>query len=321
MSNYLDGIITKQHGSTNASVVFLDVVKYSKRKSIIQQKILDSFNKVLSEAIEFVSAKHVSDSQKQNLNLSSDIIKIPTGDGAAIVFPFQGLQNIQLDFALNFLQSCLAIRNDVSCELFNENGWCNCHDFFDVRIGAADGKIIVFRDVNGNYNVAGNAINMANRVMGLADQQQVIFTNDSFKNMIDMTEDTALENRFTCHGKISVKHDLEIEVCQYTGFGENFLNKNVPLEIEISRRQLKLRTDHPMFGDAKPKSPADQLKVLEIAEILKEMPIPAGFKGMFNTDIADLNPEKVKAIVEAFKAVDKLTGMSGTIIDLPMRDS
>src|SRR5690349_3378252 len=153
MSQHLNSIIQKQHGSTTCSVVFLDVVKYSLRKSIMQQKVVHNLNKVLGQAVEQVSAKHISASQRQNLNLSTDIVKIPTGDGAAVVFPFQGLENIHLDFALSFLNCSVASRGDVVCEVFKKDGWCNCHDFFDVRIGVADGKAIVFKDINGNYNI------------------------------------------------------------------------------------------------------------------------------------------------------------------------
>lgn len=166
MSTYLDNIINKQHGSTIASVVFLDVVKYSMRKSVIQQKVVREFSDIIVKAMDEVSAKHVSDSQKQSLNLLTDVIKIPTGDGAAIVFPFNGLQSIHLDFALSFLSNSVALRGDVTCDIFSKVGWCNCHTFFDVRIGVSDGKAIVFKDINGNYNLAGNTINIASRVMG-----------------------------------------------------------------------------------------------------------------------------------------------------------
>jgi hypothetical protein len=43
MSNRLDDIIAKQHGATNVMVVFLDVLKYSLRKSVIQQRIINAF--------------------------------------------------------------------------------------------------------------------------------------------------------------------------------------------------------------------------------------------------------------------------------------
>src|SRR5271166_4118429 len=170
MSHHLENIISKHHGSTNAWVVFLDVIKYSMRKSVMQQRVVQSFNDILKKTVESVSAMHVTASQKLELNLGTDIVIIPTGDGAAIVFPFQSLSNIHLDFALAFLEHLLTSRGEESCHTFNDNGWCNCHAFFDVRIGVSEGKVIVFKDVNENYNVAGNTINIASRIMGLSDR-------------------------------------------------------------------------------------------------------------------------------------------------------
>jgi hypothetical protein len=68
-------------------------------KSIMRQRVIHAFDSALDQAIKGISAKYVTESQKQNLNLSTDIVIIPTGDGAAIPFPFQRLQNIHLDFA------------------------------------------------------------------------------------------------------------------------------------------------------------------------------------------------------------------------------
>ena len=237
MSTHLDDIINKQHGSTSASVVFIDVSKYSLRKSIIQQRVIQEFNRVLGATIDEIGAKHISESQKQNLNFSTDVVKIPTGDGSAIVFPFQGFQAIHLDFALAFLSQTVASRDSDLCEAFEHNGWCNCHSYFNVRIGLSDGKVIVFRDINGNYNIAGNTINIASRVMNMGDPQQIMLTGDCYRNLIDMTEDTSLEKRFAQHGNISVKHNIDIEICQYIGHGENYISRITPMQVQIALKK------------------------------------------------------------------------------------
>ena len=98
MSKYLDDIIDKQYGATNVMVVFLDIIKYSLRKSVMQQKVINALNAVLQQTFNDISKEYAPDAQKQELNFLNDIIKIPTGDGAAIVFPFQGMENIHLNF-------------------------------------------------------------------------------------------------------------------------------------------------------------------------------------------------------------------------------
>ena len=78
------------------------------------------------------------------------------------------------------MNAAVSSRGSADCQIFTDNGWCNCHEFFDVRIGIADGKAIVFKDINDNYNVAGNPINIASRVMGLGDRQQIILTDEAY---------------------------------------------------------------------------------------------------------------------------------------------
>jgi len=89
-SNHLDDIIAKHHGSANVMVVFLDVIKYSMRKSVIQQRIINAFSDVLQQSCDDISRIYAIDAQNMDVNFANDIIKIPTGDGAAIVFPFDG---------------------------------------------------------------------------------------------------------------------------------------------------------------------------------------------------------------------------------------
>ncbi len=305
MSTYLDNIIDMQHGSTVSSIVFLDVVNFSMRKSVIQQKVIREFSDIIARSMQDVSAKHVADSQRQSLNLLTDIIKIPTGDGAAIVFPCNGLQSIHLDFALSFLSHSTAARGDITCDIFAKKGWCNCHAFFDVRIGVSDGKAIVFKDANGNYNLAGNTVNVANLVMGIADRQQIIFTEESYNNLIDMTEDTKLEKKFTQHGKIRVKHDLEIDVCQYTGSGENFLNKETPAQILDLQKKDTIASASPFFSNKAMQSSDENMRSFEIMGMLKDMPVPPGLAEMMKGDALN-NTDTARVVVEAFKAIDKL---------------
>lgn len=228
MSRHLDDIIEQSRGSASISTTFLDIVAYSKRKTAVQQKIITKFNAVLKRALGTVSAKYVIECQSKNINLATDIIKIPTGDGAAVVFSFSGFHNIALDFACEFLSETLAARGEHQCQEFTDKGWCNCHDFFDVRIGISDGGSIIYKDINGNFNVAGNAINIASRVMGLAERQSILLDSQAFKNITDMTEDVSLDKKFVSLGSVAVKHGLSIDVFQYVGSGENYLNIEKP---------------------------------------------------------------------------------------------
>jgi class 3 adenylate cyclase len=270
MSKHLDDIIAKHHGATNVMVVFLDVIKYSMRKSVMQQRIITAFNEVLQQSCDEMSRHYAPDAQKMDVNFLNDIIKIPTGDGAAIVFAFDGLQNIHLHFAISFLDFAVSKRQNVECPIFSEHGWCNCHNFFDVRIGISDGKGIVFKDINSNYNFAGNPINFASRVMGLGDRRQILLTEEAYKNMIDMTEDTALENKFTAHGQMEVKHDVTLGIYQYIGAeaDKKFLNTSSPILVNI-QQQIKSLRENPIFKSIA--IPSNQSEYLQQAEKMSEL--------------------------------------------------
>jgi hypothetical protein len=280
MSTHLDDIIAKQHGATNVMVVFLDVIKYSLRKSVMQQRVINAFNSVLQQSCDAISKDYATDAQKLEVNFANDIIKIPTDDGAAIIFPFQGLQNIHLTFAIHLLGFIVTNRHDVECQIFSQNGWCNCHEFFDVRIGISEGKAIVFKDINRNYNVAGNPVNVASRVMGLGDRQQILLTDEAYTNMIDMTEDTTLEKKFTSHGTISVKHDVTIGIYQYIGAGENFINTGMPTLVSV-QAQLDTVKRNPVFkGVTMPSNPTELLQ--QAAKMVEVLGIISGPDGEIN---------------------------------------
>lgn len=220
-----------------------------------------------------------------------------------------------MDFALSFLNHSLTSRGEESCKIFDDNGWCNCHAFFDVRIGVSEGKVIVFKDVNDNYNAAGNTMNIASRIMGLGDRNHILFTAVAYRNIIDMTEDTNLEQRFVKHGNISVKHDLSIDVCQYIGHGENDLNKEIPIQIQIIQKQERVIKSNPFFaGDMKKssKSPAEMLKALESMEIFAELPIRDAILSMFSSDGSIPDKERTRAIVEAMMSAYNLIKKGGT---------
>jgi hypothetical protein len=157
--------------------------------------------------------------------------------------------------------------------LFSEHGWCNCHDFFDVRLGISDGRAIIFKDINDNYNVAGNPVNVASRVMGYGDNQQVLLTEDAYKNMIDMTEDTDLESKFKSHGKMPVKHNVVIGIYQYVGADDNFINTQVPMQVEL-QTQIEAMKQNPIFKNitADPSDPNQRLLMMgKMSEIMSSM--------------------------------------------------
>jgi hypothetical protein len=161
ISDHLNRIVKEQYGSATLQAVFLDVVGYSKRKSTTQRLIIEHFTSLLKQTQLAISQKYTDYAQIRGVNFSTDIIRIPTGDGAALAFSFDGLPTIALDFASEFLRRLNQSNSEVPCHQCNDQGWCNCHNNFQIRIGIAEGRGIIYVDINDNFNVAGTTINMA----------------------------------------------------------------------------------------------------------------------------------------------------------------
>src|SRR6266487_992936 len=124
-SKHISKIISSHNRTANMAVVFADVESYSKRRTPNQLKVIDNFTKSLELAMEATSKVYLDYAQQNNLNFKHDILVIPTGDGAAIVFPFDGLPEIHLTFAKELLKQCHEARATTPCEYFDQNGWCN----------------------------------------------------------------------------------------------------------------------------------------------------------------------------------------------------
>jgi len=246
-SEHLESLIESGHGSANMQVVFSDIENYSKRKSTVQVEIIKDFMDILGRAFDKIGQDYVSYTQARDLNLANDIIKIPTGDGIAVVFTFEGLQKIHLDFAEALLSTIHEHNSREPCEKFNEEGWCNCHTHFKVRIGIHEGKGIIYRDINGNYNVAGGAINIAERIMGLGDGMHILLSEPSFHNLIDMTTDTDLESQFKLYEDMIVKHGVKLDIYQYCPTDKDYVNVSEPKDLVMQTKMKGYKKDFPFL--------------------------------------------------------------------------
>jgi class 3 adenylate cyclase len=208
--------IYKSRGAfANFMVVFVDVKSYSGRTARTQQEIVGELTKCLERALNKTTTQFKSYQRlHREIDFKKGIVKIPTGDGAAIAFSYIGHPYIHLVFALSLLEE---IQKSNSKAKSSENR-------FNVRIGIADDKGIIYKDINGNYNLAGRSINMASRVMDIADENQIMLTHLAYNNLIE--NEKQFEGKFTPHGKIKIKNVPEPEtVWQYFDEENPYLNK------------------------------------------------------------------------------------------------
>src|SRR6267142_3367546 len=115
-------------------VLFLDIVGYSKRLTNQQQTLIDQLNQIVRSTEEF-----------QNAEAAGRLIKIPTGDGMALVFYRSPEEPVEC--ALEISRALKTYPN------------------LPLRMGVHSGPVSGVVDASERANVAGAGINMAQRVM------------------------------------------------------------------------------------------------------------------------------------------------------------
>ena len=162
-------------------VFFLDIVGYSKRSVAGQISLKERFNSYLSAAIRDVPL--------------SDRIILDTGDGAAI--NFMGDIEDALKAALSMRSSMLLEDPNIQTSLL-------------VRMGINLGPVRLIRDINGQPNIVGDGINVAQRIMGFADASQILVSRSYFDAVSRLSPQYA--GMFHYRGSRTDKHVREHEV-------------------------------------------------------------------------------------------------------------
>src|SRR5947209_20627214 len=126
-------------------VLFLDIVGYSKRLTNEQQTLIDRLNQVVRASEQF-----------QNAEAAGRLIKIPTGDGMALVFYKSPEEPVECA-----LEISRALKE---------------HPKIELRMGVHSGPVSGVIDVNSQANLAGAGLNMAQRVMDCGDAGHILLS-------------------------------------------------------------------------------------------------------------------------------------------------
>ncbi len=190
--------------AAKCNIIFIDIVKYSKRRIVSQQKIITKLNDLIHEVFTETSFM---------FNFV-DIIKIPIGDGIALVFPENNKNFEYLKYSKLLLRKVYNYEKKEPCDQIRNKYYCNDHDHFKVRIGIGSGDCIIYKDINDNLNVAGNEMNYASRVMSKANPNQICLTESAYKQLIDFSQEP-IYNHFKEYTNIKIKHDEMIKIFRY----------------------------------------------------------------------------------------------------------
>src|SRR5437764_7063598 len=116
-----------------AHVLFIDIVGYSKLSINDQRAAIDELNQVVRTSEQF-----------QNAEAAGRLIKIPTGDGMALVFYKSPEEPVECA-----LEISRALKE---------------HPKIELRMGVHSGPVSAVTDLNNRTNAAGIGINIAQRV-------------------------------------------------------------------------------------------------------------------------------------------------------------
>lgn len=172
--------------STIATVLFFDVVGYTKQPVNKQIEIKKQFNQLVSACL-----KVAADGER---------IILDTGDGAAIGF---------LQHPEDALEVAIKFRNAVTANQHMD------YPELKVRIGIHLGPISVAKDMNGRSNMIGDGINDAQRVMGFAGIDQIYISRPYYDFISRLKDEYA--DMFRYRGMQKDKHGREHPVYEYLG--------------------------------------------------------------------------------------------------------
>src|SRR6059058_6017405 len=182
-------------------VLFLDIVGYSKRLTNEQQTLIDQLNQVVRSSEEFQSAE-----------AAGRLIKIPTGDGMALVFYKSPAQPVEC-----------ALEISRALKTYPE---------LRVRMGVHSGPVSAVTDLNDRTNAAGIGINIAQRVMDCGDAGHILLSQRVAEDLAQYGE---WQSQLHDLGDVEVKHGARVHV--FNLYNKELGNPEVPEKLRQAKEQ------------------------------------------------------------------------------------
>lgn len=190
---------------SSATIIFSDVVGFSKLPGFTQKMVVSSLtNEIMYEIREYLV---------NNLSLIPNAIALPTGDGVAVVLIHNEPSVWTKEILLKILLRLISWQANFEKEKNNSK-------IIKIRIGLHEGGIEFFTDINGKTNICGNTINMAQRIMDAANDNQILVSDEiiskyfgsEYKEFFPFNN-TDFDLRFSGPVSVTVKHGVRINVC------------------------------------------------------------------------------------------------------------
>jgi class 3 adenylate cyclase len=187
------------------SIVFLDIVDYSKKSDADQIVVKNQFNDLINRSLKGVA--------------QNDRIILDTGDGVAIAY--MGSPEDAMFVALTIRDGILKSNIHSPTPLH-------------VRFGINLGPVRIVSDINGHPNIIGDGINVAQRIMSFAEANQILVSRSYY----EITSRLTLEfsEMFAYSGVKHDKHVREHEVYSVRSHKEHGEKESQPAAQKDDRR-------------------------------------------------------------------------------------
>src|SRR5437868_3741736 len=189
-----------------AHVLFIDIVGYSKLSINEQHAAVEELNQVVRAAEQF-----------QRSDAARRLLKIPTGDGIALVFYTSPEAPAQ----------CAV---EISRALKE-------HPRLQLRMGIHSGPVSGVVDVNERANLTGAGLNMAKRVMDCGDAGHILLSKHVAEDLEEYEQWRPLLHDL---GSCEVKHGMRVSVVNL--HDDQIGNAKLPRKFEtVQKRRTRLR--------------------------------------------------------------------------------
>ena len=183
-----------------AHILFIDIVGYSKLSINEQRTVVDELTTIVRGSDQY-----------QKAEAAGRLIKIPTGDGMALVF-----------YTSQEAPAQCAI--EISDAL-------KTHPRLPVRMGVHSGPVSGVIDVNGHANLAGAGINMAQRVMNCGDAGHILVSKHVAEDLEEYEHWRPLLHDL---GACEVKHGMRVAIANL--YSDQVGNPQLPKKFQALKR-------------------------------------------------------------------------------------
>jgi TolB-like protein/class 3 adenylate cyclase/Tfp pilus assembly protein PilF len=184
-----------------AHVLFLDIVGYSKLSVNEQHAQVEELNEIVRLSEQFRKAE-----------AASRLLKIPTGDGMALIFYKSPEEPAQCAVEIS-----RALKDNARLQ---------------VRMGIHSGPVSGVVDVTERTNVAGAGVNMARRVMDCGDAGHILLSRHVAEDLAEYERWRELLHDI---GTFEVKHGVPVSVTNL--YSDEVGNAKLPTKLQAVRKR------------------------------------------------------------------------------------